>query len=194
MVPGWFFIVSGDFFKMFFFHGSRLVFCDYRSVFMVFDNSKLVSIVFHCSRLAFHSEFHCFFAALDWFTIPWWFLWFQVRFNSSWTLEARSEMLRTPAWWWSVSWSPRSRPLGLPGWLWPSAYDGYNEDHLDNDNEDSEGHDENDANQKSNVILKAEAIKNISKSTTDPRVERSWRRKYRNKILKVCWGRKNATH
>ena len=69
MVPGWFFIVSGDFFKMFF-HGSRLVFCDYRSVFMVFDNSKLVSIVFHCSRLAFHSEFHCFFAALDLFTIP----------------------------------------------------------------------------------------------------------------------------
>ena len=70
MVPGWFFIVSGDFLKMFFFHGSRLVFCDYRSVFMAFDNSKLGSIVFHCSRLAFHSEFHCFFAALDWFTIP----------------------------------------------------------------------------------------------------------------------------
>ena len=56
-----------------------------------------------------------------------------------------------------------------------------NDGHLDNDNEDSQGHDENYANQKSNVILKAEAIKprqaaltkNIAKSTTDPRVERS---------------------
>ena len=66
----------------------------------------------------------------------------------------------------------------VPGWLWPSAYD----DHLDNDNEDSEGHDENDANQKSNVILKAEAINprpaaltiDIAKSTADPKVERSY--------------------
>ena len=79
------------------------------------------------------------------------------------------------------------------GWIWPSAYDGYNDNHLDNDNEDSEGHDENDANQKSNVILKAEAIKprpaaltiDIAKSTADPTVERSYRSKYRTTQCKI---------
>ena len=57
-------MVPGGFLRFFmFFYGSRLVFCDYRSVFVVFDNSKLVSMVFHCSRLAFHSEFSLFFCS-----------------------------------------------------------------------------------------------------------------------------------